>query len=111
MEPVYIQKTKDLVERYGLQRSKFLGTDDIAEIARAALEGKIDTLMIEDGKIEPGRINRESGEIERGEIENPELGDVIDDIGELALKSQAEVVVLPQERMPSTTGVAAIFRY
>ena len=111
MEPIYIQKTKDLVERYGFQRSKFLGTDDLSEVARAALEGKIDTLMIEDGKIEAGRINRKNGEIERGQLDDPRFGDVIDDIGELALKSQAEVVVLPKDRMPSTTGVAAIFRY
>lgn len=111
MEPIYIQKTKDLVERYGFQRSKFLGTDDLSEVARAALEGKIDTLMIEDGKIEAGRINRKNGEIERGQLDDPRFGDVIDDIGELALKSQAEVVVLPKDRMPSTTGIAAIFRY
>lgn len=111
MEPIYIQKTKDLVERYGFQRSKFLGIDDLSEVARAALEGKIDTLMIEDGKIEAGRINRKNGEIERGQLDDPRFGDVIDDIGELALKSQAEVVVLPKDRMPSTTGIAAIFRY
>lgn len=111
MEPFYIEKTKDIVERYSLQRSKFLATDDLSEIARAALEGKIDTLMIEYGNIEPGRVNRVSGEIERGNIEDPKLDDVIDDLGELALKSKAEVVVLPKERMPSTTGIAAIFRY
>lgn len=111
MEPSYIQKTKDLVERYGLQRSKFLGTDDLAEIARAALEGRIDTLMVESGHIEPGRIDRESGELVRGDIENPEIDDILDDLGEMALKSDSEVVVLPKERMPSTTGIAAIFRY
>lgn len=111
MEPLYLQKTKDLVERYGLQRSKFLGTDDLAEIARAALEGRVDTLMIESGKIEAGKINRETGELERGDLNNPELDDVLDDLGEMTLKSKGEVVVLPKDRIPSTTGVAAIFRY
>lgn len=111
MEPLYIQRTKDLVDRYEFQRSKFLATDDLAEIARAALEGKIDTVMVEHGNIEPGRINRKTGEIERGELENPELDDVLDDLGELALKSDSEVIVLPSDRMPSDTGIAAIFRY
>ncbi|OLS03643.1 baeRF6 domain-containing protein [Tissierella creatinophila] len=111
METLYIQKTKDLVDRYGLQSSKFLGTDDLAEIARAALEGRIDTLMIESGHIEPGMVNRQTGEIERGNLDNPEFDDILDDLGEMALKSQSEVVVLPKERMPSNRGIAAIFRY
>ena len=111
MEPLYIQKTKDIVDRYGLQSSKFLGSDDLAEIARAALEGRIDTLMIESEKVEPGRVNKETGEIEKVELDNPEIDDILDDIGEMALKSKSEVVILPKERMPSETGIAAIFRY
>nr|WP_300003046.1 hypothetical protein [Tissierella sp.] len=111
MEPIYIKKTTDMVERYGLQKSKFLGSDDLAEIARAALEGRIDTLMIESGRVEAGRVNRKTGEIEREAIENPEIDDILDDIGEMALKSNSEVVILPKERMPSETGIAAIFRY
>lgn len=111
MEPLYLRKTQDLIDRYGLQSSKFLGTGDLAEIAKAALEGKIDTLIIESGKVEPGRVNRKTGELERGDLDNPKLDDILDDLGEIALKSQSEVVVLPKERMPTDTGIAAIFRY
>lgn len=111
MEGLYIKKTKDLVDRYGLQSSKSLGSDDLAEIARAALEGKIDTLMIESDHIEPGKVNRKTGELEKGNLENPEVDDILDDLGEMALKSKSQVVVLPKERMPTDTGIAAIFRY
>ncbi len=111
MEPLYLKKTQDLIDRYNLQLSKYLGSDDIAEIGRAALEGRIDTLMIESGKVDPGRVNRETGELERGDLQNPELDDILDDIGEMALAAKAEVVVLPKDRMPTKTGIAAIFRY
>lgn len=111
MEPLYLNKTKELVERFGLQKSKKSASEDLAEIARAALEGRVGTLMIESDRIEPGRVNRETGEIEMDDLDNPKVDDIMDDLGEMVLKSQGEVVVLPKERMPVETGIAAIFRY
>jgi hypothetical protein len=35
----------------------------------------------------------------------------VDDMGELVIKMGGQVMVLPKDKMPSETGLAAIFRY
>lgn len=111
MEPIYLDKTKKLVDRYEFERSKFFASDDIAQVARAAMENRIDTLLIESDRVLPGKINKETGRIEEGQLDDPEVGDLLDELVELVFRSKGAVVLLPKERMPSTTGVAAIYRY
>jgi hypothetical protein len=45
------------------------------------------------------------------DINDPDVDDILDDLAELTLKAGGEVVVVPGERMPTDTGVAAIYRY
>ena len=42
---------------------------------------------------------------------NPKVNDLLDDMGELVMKMGGQVVVVPTGKMPSETGLAAIFRY
>lgn len=111
IEPIYLEKTRRLVDRYEAARAKFLGSDDLAQVVRAALENNIRTVMIESDKIVPGKIDTSTGELIRGDLDDPEFDDVLDDLAEIVFRNRGEVVVLPKERMPSNTGVAAIFRY
>jgi hypothetical protein len=39
------------------------------------------------------------------------VDDLLDDLGERALKAGGEVVIVPAERMPTDTGVAAVYRF
>lgn len=111
MEPVYLEKTKKLVDRFEFERSKFFGSDDLAQVAKAAVENRVDTLLIESERVLPGSINKETGQIQEGQLDDPRVDDMLDDLVELVLRSSGHVVLLPKERMPSTTGVAAIYRY
>ena len=36
---------------------------------------------------------------------------MLDDIAELVLKNGGQVVIVPNERMPTRTGIAAIYRF
>lgn len=110
LEPLYIEKTKNLVDRYENARAKFQASDDIAEISRATVENKISTLLIESGRIIKGKI-LEDGKLSEEIPGDSTHEDVLDDIAEAVFRNGGEVVVLPKERMPSTTGAAAIYRY
>ncbi|WP_261342071.1 hypothetical protein [Thalassoglobus neptunius] len=44
-------------------------------------------------------------------MSNPEVDDILDDLAELVMSTKGEVVVVPAEQMPSSTGVAATYRY
>lgn len=111
IEPLYLQKTKKLVNNFEQAQARFQGSADIAQVARAATENRISRILIEADRVYPGRVNIKTGELISGDLADPEIDDVLDDLAEMVFSNQGEVVVLPKERMPSDTGIAAIFRY
>jgi hypothetical protein len=68
-------------------------------------------LLIEAEGVMPGRVDLETGKVYEGSLERTEVGDVLDDLGEQVLRTGGEVVVVPAERMPNGSGLAAIYRY
>ncbi|MFO7645661.1 MAG: hypothetical protein R6W95_14855 [Desulfosarcina sp.] len=111
MEPRYLARLDTLVEEFGNARSGGLGDDDIAQVARAVVGGRVATLLIEARREIPGRINAATGDIEFDDLIHPEVGDVLDDLAMITLKMGGKVVIAPTERMPTKTGLAAIYRY
>ena len=111
IEPHYLARLAALVEMFGNSRAKGLAADDLAEVAQAVVGGRVATLLIEARREIPGRVDAANGELEFDELSNPEFDDVLDDLGATALKMGGEVVVVPTERMPTGTGIAAIYRY
>jgi hypothetical protein len=110
-EPHYLQRLAALVEQFGRARSQNLGHDELAHVAKALVAGRVATLLIEADREVPGRIDAATGDIEFDDLEHPEVNDVLNDLGALALKMGGEVVIVPTERMPTETGLAAIYRY
>jgi hypothetical protein len=111
MEPRYLARLAALVEEFGNARSKGLGGDELAQVAKAVVGGRVATLLIEARREVPGRINAATGDIELDNLTHPEVDDVLDDLAMLSLKMGGQVVIMPTERMPTETGVAAIYRY
>lgn len=111
LEPHYLARLAKLVEEFGNAKSKGLGDDVLVQVAKAIVAGRVATLMIEAVRKIPGRIDSATGEIEFGDLSHPEVDDVLDDLGELALKKGGQIVIVPTERMPTDTGIAAIYRY
>jgi hypothetical protein len=110
-EPQYQARLAKLVEDFAVATSRGLGLEQLAPIAEAAVLGRIATLLVEADREIGGRLDAETGRIERGDLNHPELDDLLDDLGDLVLKKGGRVLVIPAERMPTTTGAAAICRY
>ncbi|MBE0662413.1 MAG: hypothetical protein IH597_08090 [Bacteroidales bacterium] len=111
-EPVYSLKLKSLAERFEQARANGKGSDDYKEVAVAAVEGRVDTLLVEADRIIAVRItNLITGNTQKKDMDNPRVDDLLDDMGELVTKMGGLVMVLPPESMPSETGLAAMFRY
>lgn len=135
VEPVYLQRLAKLVDDYQVARSRQLGSDDLVQVAEAATAGRVGTLLVEDDRQIPGKIDAATGQVvskdladskvrwdlrERhrkagqtlpGDLSDPEVDDILDDMAELVLRMKGDVVVVPKEQMPSSTGVAAVYRY
>ena len=110
-EPHYLARLAALVEEFGRARSQDLGHDELARVARAVAVGRVATLLIEADREVPGRIDAATGDVEFEDLAPLEIDDALDDLGALALKMGGEVVIVPTERMPTETGIAAIYRY
>jgi hypothetical protein len=111
VEPQYLARLAGLVEQFGTAKSKGLGSDELALVAEAAVTGRVATLLIEADRHVAGRIDPGSGRIEYGDLAHPEIDDLLDDLGELVLNKGGEIVIVPAERMPAQTGIAAIYRF
>ena len=111
VQPYYLARLAGLLDTYGAAAAKGQGSDVLRDIAKAATAGRVETLLIEADRIIPGQINAANSKVTAGELADPEVDDLLDDLGELVLKAGGEVVMVPAERMPTTTGAAAIYRF
>jgi len=111
VEPQYHARLDGLVEAFGEAKSKGLGADELAQVAEAAAAWRVATLLIDADRHVPGRMDPGTGQIEFDDLAHPEVDDLLDDLGELVLKKGGQVVVVPAERMPTGTDIAAIYRF
>lgn len=111
IERINKEKYEKNAEAYAQANANSLGASDIAQIAKAAFEGRVKTIMIEEDKIVSGSLDFETGKITFGDIDKPDNSDVINELVQLVLLNGGEVLVLSKAHMPSETGVAAIYRY
>jgi hypothetical protein len=111
VEPRYLARLAALVEQFGNASSRGLGEEQLAHVAKAVVGGRVATLLIEARREVPGRIDAATGDVVYDDLADPEVDDVLDDLGTLTLRMGGQVVVVPSERMPTETGAAAIYRY
>lgn len=109
--PHYLKRLASFVEEFGAARSSGRGADDLESIAEAAIAGRVETLLIEADRLVPGRIDAASGLIATGDLTDPDVGDVLDDLGEYVIRSGGEVIIVPAQQMPTRSGAAAIYRF
>jgi hypothetical protein len=115
------------VAAFGKARDHGLASADPADIARAAVAGRVATLFLEADRFEPGTFDEATGAIEpaagldvvaRGPPDPTqaaggalETGDLCGRIAETVLATGGTIVPLVRNAMPTETGLAAIYRY
>ena len=110
------RRIKRLSTVFARARDEGRGAGDLSDIARAAVAGQVATLLVEQDRIEPGKLDRETGAIAWGadvQVKSgTELaGDLVSILAEEVLLRDGEIVSLRPIDMPTETGMAAIYRY
>ncbi|MEN0059466.1 MAG: hypothetical protein AAGB31_11575 [Bdellovibrio sp.] len=83
--------------------------DDLVNISRAALNGKVKTLFLRDNIEVWGHLHRKSGEITfHDKQQDAQDDDILDDIACEVIRQGGEVIVLKGKDMPSQSPAAAI---
>jgi hypothetical protein len=109
MEPRYHARLQQLIDAYHAAKARGLATDDLTHALEFATDGRVGTLLVEAERRIPGHVD---GHMPRPAVrDEPGVGDLLDDLAERVLKTGGQVIVVPKGRMPTDTGLAAVFRY
>ena len=109
--PAYDQEIDTLIEHFGNAKAKAEGSDDLDKVAEAAVAGKIFSILLDGDRSVGGTVDPATGKVKLSKESKPDVDDVLDDIAELALRTGAKVRVIPGDKHPTDSGVAAVFRY
>lgn len=104
LEPIYLEKTEKLIKGYHEGAS----TDSLKEILVALSEKRVKSLVIELDKQLLGHIDFDKQRYVSDEIKGT---DMLNTLASYCLRQNIEVVILPKDRMPTETGVFALFHY
>lgn len=110
IRPYYDQQVEKVIEEFGRARAYQKGSEDIAQVAAAAAQSRVGTLLVDADKHVGGKIEAD-GRVTFGDLNSPEFDDILDDIAEKVVKTGGQVLVMPHNQMPCDTGIAAIYRY
>ena len=111
IEPHYLARLAGLIEMFGAAKAREVRSEWVVQIAERAVTARDARLLIEADRQVPGRLDAVTGETQLTDFGNPDTDDLLDDIGQLVLKNGGQIVVVPRDRMPTQSGIAAIYRF
>jgi hypothetical protein len=86
-------------------------TSDVAQAARAATFGAVDTLLVDVDAVVPGWVDEDDGSVRFAEAEDATSYGIVDAVAARALASGARVLSVRQADLPGAGPLAAILRY
>jgi hypothetical protein len=101
-------------EQFQQRPTQGRATRDVAEAARAATFGAIETLMVDIDAFVPGTVDEADGKIALGQGRPDETYGVVDEIARRALLTGARVLGVRAADLPDEAGagpLAASFRH
>lgn len=110
MEPHFRQRAQQAVDNFRAARAHHAGSDDVLEVAKSAVEGRVQLALVDADRQIGGKIDPATGDVLIN-LDGPIFGDLLEDTAESVLRTGGEVLVMPPDMMPSDTGVAAVYRY
>lgn len=111
MEPRYLARLTSLGEEFERARSRDAGSGDLEKVAHSAALGRVATLLIEADREIAGTLDETTGKVSFAPLSDPRVDDLLDDLGELVVRKGGGLLVIPAGQMPTTTGLAATYRY
>jgi Bacterial archaeo-eukaryotic release factor family 11 len=111
LDELYARELADLRATFDRRAGQGRATTDIADAARAATMGAIDTLLVDMDEVVPGIVDEADGRVTFHATGGADSYDVIDELACRALLTGARVVSARRPDIPHQAALAAILRY
>jgi hypothetical protein len=111
LDAVYAEQLRDLAALYRERQGQGRATGDIAQAARAATFGAIDTLIFDMDEVAHGTIGEEDGAVTFADAPGADSYGLVDEIAARALRSGARLLAARGGDIPGGGSLAAILRY
>ena len=113
VEPYFRQETEKIMAQYQQHAGTDKATDNIKEIVVAAVNGRVDRLVLAIDTQVWGLFNRDTGKVvyyQEGQRKEDHLP-LLDFAAMQTLQNGGTVFALSQDEMPTKSAIAAVFRY
>lgn len=110
LDELYANELEAIHELFELRVSEGRGVKDIADAARAATYGAVDTVLVDIDEVVPGTVD-ETGAVSFGPGDDAVGYGVVDEIARRVLLNGGRVLAVRRDDIPGQGSLAAILRY
>jgi hypothetical protein len=111
LDDVYAAELRTTQKTYALRASQRRASSDIADVARAATFGLVDTVLVDIDESIPGQVDEESGAVRFDDADDAVNYGVVDEIARRVWLNGGRVLAVRRGDIPGQGSVAAILRY
>ena len=111
LDELYAAELAGIHDLYALRASQGRASSDVADVARAATFGLVDTVLVDMDQTLPGFIDEETGAVTFDESDDAVNYGVVDEIARRAWVNGGRVLAVRASDIPGGAPVAAVLRY
>jgi release factor family 11 len=111
LDELYASELARLREVYALRLSQHRASADVADVARAATYGLVDTVLVDIDVTVPGSVDEETGAVTLDSSGDAVNYGVVDEIARRAWLTGGRVLAVRADEIPGGGPVAAILRF
>jgi hypothetical protein len=111
VQPRYLERLARITDDFHVAKDRRMASDNLEEVSQAVSRDRVGVLLVDAEHKVPGRLDLQSGRAVRTDDEDSPADDLLDDLAERVWSTDGSVIVVPSERMPAPTGLAAIYRF
>src|SRR5262245_45388126 len=94
LDDLYAAELRTIQETYALRASQRRASADIADVARAATFGLVDTVLVDIDEVVPGRVDEETGAVTFDDTDDAVIYGVVDEIARRTLLNSGKVLAV-----------------